>query len=60
MKNKLEILVKQLDHLNEKLNELLEEICSYQIEYLLTHIDKQKSLIHEQEVRRAFKILEEV
>jgi len=54
MKQKIDILIEQLNFLYEKLEEINDEFSTQQVEYLQTKIDAQRKLILEEEVNSTF------
>jgi len=59
MKQKIDVLIEQLNFLYEKLEEITDEFSTQQVEYLQTKIDAQRKLILEEEVNSTFQALEQ-
>jgi len=59
MKQKIDVLIEQLNFLYEKLEEITDEFSTQQVEYLQTKIDAQRKLILEEEVNSTFQAMEQ-
>jgi len=59
MKQKIDVLIEQLNFLYEKLEEITDEFSTQQVEYLQTKIDSQRKLILEEEVNSTFQAMEQ-
>ena len=59
MKDQTEVLVKKIDYLNQKIEEVIDERSSKQMDFLLNEIDTNRTKLLELEIQEYYKELED-
>ena len=59
MKDQMEVLVKKIDYLYQKIEEVIDERSSKQMDFLLNEIDTNRTKLLELEIQEYYKELED-
>ena len=59
MKDQTEVLVKKIDYLNQKIEEVIDERSSKQMDFLLNEIDTKRTKLLELEIQEYYKELDD-
>ena len=59
MKDKMEVLVKKIDYLYQKIEEVIDERSSKQMDFLLNEIDINRTKLLELEIQEYYKELDD-
>ena len=59
MKDQMEVLVKKIDYLYQKIEELIDERSSKQMDFLLNEIDTNRTKLLELEIQECYKELDD-
>ncbi len=59
MKDQTEVLVKKIDYLNQKIEEVIDERSSKQMDFLLNEIDTNRTKLLELEIQEYYKELDD-
>ena len=59
MKNQMEVLVKKIDYLYQKIEEVIDERSSKQMDFLLNEIDTNRTKLLELEIQEYYKELDD-
>lgn len=58
MNNQMEVLVKKIDYLYQKIEDIIDERCEKQMDFLLSEIDKHRTSLLELEIQDQYKEIE--
>ena len=58
MNNQMEVLVKKIDYLYQKIEDIIDERSEKQMDYLLSEIDKHRTSLLELEIQDQYKEIE--
>jgi len=58
MNNQMEVLVKKIDYLYQKIEDIIDERSEKQMDFLLREIDKHRTILLELEVQDQYKEIE--
>tara|TARA_B100000035_G_scaffold306636_1_gene308939 strand:+ start:901 stop:1089 length:189 start_codon:yes stop_codon:yes gene_type:complete len=58
MKDQMEVLVKKIDYLYQKMEEIIDERSSKQMDFLLNEIDTNRTKLLELEIQKHYKELD--
>ena len=59
MKDQMEVLVKKIDYLHQKIEEVIDERSSKQMDFLLNEIDTNRTKLLELEIQEYYKELDD-
>ena len=58
MNNQMEVLVKKIDYLYQKIEDIIDERSEKQMDFLLSEIDKHRTSLLELEIQEQYKEIE--